>query len=243
MAYRLMAMLDRPSERGRLVVWDWEAGVSLVALDDRLRRRPRPARAALGGRLAGASRARGLVDFQRLALRQPNDIAPAWGALLRDVRFGDGCHDALLAAARAWLTRAADGAPRVALPPGAGRGAARRLAGRVTHLPDRPRGLGRHAVHGCPVPGPRWPAAGRILGAGPGGRPAGDRPRGRAPGRRRPLVPRLERRSARRGRAAHERRLLARGNARAALATTEVIDSLPPEIRCASRRAPSSRGS
>lgn len=138
-AYRLMAMLDRPAERGRLIVWDWEAGVSLVALMTAYGdgRDPRVLR-WVDDWLARAAR-EGWVDARQPALRQPNDVAPAWGALLRDRWYGDGRYDALLDATGAWLMRADGGAPRVALPPGAG-GAALPAGwpGAWAHLPDRP---------------------------------------------------------------------------------------------------------
>ncbi len=136
-AARLMAMLERPDERARLVVWDWEAGVALVALmtaygdgrdpkavrwvDDWLRRAARE----------------GWIDLDAPQLTLPNHIAPVWAALLRDDAIGDGRHAALVDAAADWLTRppSAGGAPRVAIAlPGFGSG----WPGAWAHLPDRP---------------------------------------------------------------------------------------------------------
>lgn len=228
-AYRLMAMLDRPSERGRLVVWDWEAGVSLVALMTAYGdgRDPRVLR-WVDDWLARAAR-EGWVDFQRPALRQPNDIAPAWGALLRDVRFGDGRHDALLAAARAWLTRAADGAPRVALPPGAG-GAALPAGwpGAWTHLPDRPEAWDDTLFMAAPFlardgrrrgePAQVQEAARQVIAHAAVLQDAGGLwYHGWSADPRAADAPHMS------------AGFWARGNAWAALATTEVIDSLPPD--------------
>lgn len=136
-AARLMAMLDRSDEQARLVVWDWEAGVALVALmtaygdgrdplalrwvDDWLRRAERD----------------GWIDLAQPRLALPNHVAPVWAALLRDAQAGDGRHAALIDAAGAWLTRSpgAGGAPRVAVAlPGLPRG----WPGAWAHLPDRP---------------------------------------------------------------------------------------------------------
>ncbi|MEO8084920.1 MAG: glycoside hydrolase family 88 protein, partial [Ardenticatenales bacterium] len=140
-AYRLMAMLDRPAESGRLVVWDWEAGVGLVGLMTAYSdgRDPRVLR-WVDDWLSRAVR-EGWVDPRRPALRQPNDIVPAWGALLRDRTYGDDRHGALFARASAWLVGGAGtaGAPRVALPLGVG-GADLPAGwpGAWSHLPDRP---------------------------------------------------------------------------------------------------------
>lgn len=136
-AARLMAMLGRRDEQARLMVWDWEAGVALVALmtaygdgrdplavrwvDDWLRRAERD----------------GWIDLEQPVLALPNHVAPAWAALLRDAHAGDGRHAALIDATRDWLMRApgAGGAPRVpvALP-----GLPRGWSGAWAHLPDRP---------------------------------------------------------------------------------------------------------
>lgn len=138
-AARLMAMLDRPGERDRLIVWDWEAGVALVALMTAYGdgRDPRVVE-WVDAWLARAVRD-GWVALDAPALAIPNHIAPAWGALLRDAHVGDGRHEALLVAARAWLTRppGEGGAARVALPNGA-LGLPEDWPGAWAHLPDRP---------------------------------------------------------------------------------------------------------
>lgn len=138
-AARLMAMLDRPGERDRLIVWDWEAGTALVALMTAYGdgRDPRIV-AWVDAWLARAVRD-GWVDLDAPALAIPNHIAPAWGALLRDAHVGDGRHEALLAAARAWLTRPSGegGAARVALP-NVALGLPEDWPGAWAHLPDRP---------------------------------------------------------------------------------------------------------
>lgn len=136
-AARLMAMLGRSEEQSRLMVWDWEAGVALVALmtaygdgrdpltvrwvDDWLRRAERD----------------GWIDHGQPRLTLPNHVAPVWAALLRDAHTGDGRHAALIDATRDWLTRSprAGGAPRVSVAlPGLPRG----WPGAWAHLPDRP---------------------------------------------------------------------------------------------------------
>ncbi len=144
-AARLMAMLDRPGERDRLTVWDWEAGVALVALMTAYGdgRDPRVV-AWVDGWLARAARD-GWVDLDAPALAIPNHIAPVWGALLRDAHFSDRRHDPLLAASRDWLMgtgRPAGagrpvGATRVALPNRA-LGLPEDWPGAWAHLPDRP---------------------------------------------------------------------------------------------------------
>ncbi len=136
-----------------LTVWDWEAGVALVALDDGVRRRARSAGRRVGRRPDWPGRrATGGNDLDAPRACDPErHIAPVWGALLRDAHFSDRRHDPLLAASRDWLMgtgRPAGagrpvGATRVALPNRAlGLPAEAGLAGGLGAPARSPRALG-----------------------------------------------------------------------------------------------------